>query len=460
MISRLTHTRPAFGRGILIALLLALLPVTNAFGQDDRVAELEARVAELEALVQQLVAVNDRPRSAAPAATPSADLEARAAAAAEQRVAELLAEEHAAQEEASRRHSTRIGGYVKADFLFSDFSGGPVASNSVGRDFYVPATVPVGENGESYTDFHAKETRIHLTSEHHLDSGDYVKAYIELDFLVGDQGDERISNSYNPRMRHAFVQWNKWLFGQTWNTIFNVGALPDLLDFVGPADSTVFGRQVMVRYTNGPWQLAIENPESTITPFGGGARITADDSRVPDVVARYNFSGAWGQWSIAGLLRELRIEDEARGIDSSAVSYGISLAGRYNVGERDDLRWMISAGRGFGRYVGLNIVNGAVLDADGDLEPIDTLSGFVSYRHFWNDRLRSSVVLSYFDASNDTALTGLGVTRKAQSLHANLVWSPIPKLDLGVEYIFADRELESGADGQLDRFLFSAKYAY
>ncbi len=464
-----TQTNPAapgfscrrLGRQLVLALALAAVLTGPAVAQDDRVAELETRVAELEALVRQLVDSGAAAPAPAPETAPNAAaIDARAAAVAERKVEEMLAQEQAAEEEKARRHSLKIGGYVKTDVIYSDFSGGSVPGNSVGRDFYVPATVPVGGVGESYLDFHAKETRIHLTSEHNLESGDYVKAYIEMDFLVGDQGDERISNSYNPRLRHAYVQWNKWLFGQTWNTIFNVGALPDLLDFVGPSDSTVFGRQAMVRYTHGPWQISAENPETTITPFGGGPRITANDSRFPDLVARYNFSGDWGQWSIAGILRELRYENPAQGIDSTTESYGISVAGRFNIGERDDLRWMISGGKGLGRYVGLNIVNGAVLDENGELQTIDTLSGFVSYRHFWTDALRSSVVLSYFDADNDTALTGLGVTSKAQSFHANLVWSPLPKLDLGVEYIFANREIESGEDGDLNRFQFSAKYAY
>jgi hypothetical protein len=327
----------------------------------------------------------------------------------------------------------------------------------------VPSTVPVareGTEGESYTDFHAKETRIYLSSEHNLDSGDYIKAYVELDFMVGDNGDERISNSYQPRMRHAYVQWNNWLFGQTWNTIFNVGALPDLLDFVGPSESTVFGRQVMVRYTRGPWQISAENPDTTVTPFGGGARIDANDNKIPDLVARYNFSGDWGQWSIAGILRELAYENQEEGIDSDEVGYGLSVAGKFNIGDKDDLRWMVTGGSGLGRYVGLNIINGAVLDENGDLEAIDTLSAFVAYRHFWNDRLRSSLALGWFQADNDTELTGLNVTKNAQSLHANIIWSPVPKLDLGVEYILANREEESGADGDLNRFQFSAKYAY
>lgn len=452
-------------RQLVLSLALAVVLCAPAMAQeDDRVAELEARVAELEALVRQLVESGAAPPPAPAAPTASAggqaSVEARAAAAAEQKVEEMLAAEQAMQEEKAKRHNLKIGGYVKADFMYSDFGGGPVAGTSVGRDFYVPITVPVGGVGQSYTDFHAQESRIFLDYRSNTERGDTLRAYVELDFLVGDNGDERISNSYQPRMRHAFLQWNKWLFGQTWNTIFNVGALPDLLDFVGPSESTVFGRQAMVRYTHGPWQLAVENPETTITPFGGGARIDADDNKIPDLVARYNFSGDWGQWSIAGIVRELAYENNAEGFDTTEMGYGVSVAGKFNVGERDDLRWMVSGGKGLGRYVGLNIVNGAVLDENGELEAVETLSAFLAYRHFWTDTLRSSAALGWFTADNPTELTGLNVTKEAQSFHANLIWTPVPKLDLGVEYIFANREIESGADGDLNRFQFSAKYAY
>ncbi|MEE8339884.1 MAG: hypothetical protein V3R56_07045 [Xanthomonadales bacterium] len=52
------------------------------------------------------------------------------------------------------------------------------------------------------------------------------------------------------------------------------------------------------------------------------------------------------------------------------------------------------------------------------------------------------------------------VTRNASSLHLNLIYSPQPKLDFGIEFIYANREIESGTDGDLKRLQFSAKYAY
>ena len=52
------------------------------------------------------------------------------------------------------------------------------------------------------------------------------------------------------------------------------------------------------------------------------------------------------------------------------------------------------------------------------------------------------------------------MTKKAQSMHVNLIYSPVPKMDFGIEFLYADREVESGVDGDLTRLQFSAKYAY
>jgi len=441
----------------------------NAFADGDRVAELEARIIELEALVGQLLKQGNQP---APAPGPSAaEVEVMAEEVAALKVVELMAEHEALEAEKVHKHSYKFGGYVKLDAMYSDFSGGSVASGNIGRDFYIPGTVPVGVEGESYTDFHAKESRINFKTSHNLDNGAKITTMLEMDFLATNDGNERVSNSYAPRIRHAFFTYNKWLFGQTWMTFFNVGALPENLDFVGPAESTIFGRQAMIRYTSGNWQFAAENPETTITPYEGKlcdaegkncvTRIVADDNAMPDLVARYNMKGSnGGSFTVAAIGRELAYKNNAAGINSSETGYGVSVSGKWMVFGKDDIRWMASAGKGMGRYMGLNTANAAVLDENGDLEAIDSWGMFGSYRHFWNDKWRSNLTLGYLSVDNDTALTGTGVTTEASSVHVNLIYSPVPKMDFGIEYMHANREIESGLDGDLDRIQFSAKYAY
>jgi len=216
----------------------------------------------------------------------------------------------------------------------------------------------------------------------------------------------------------------------------------------------------MIRYTSGPWQFAAENPETTITPYGGGGRIVADDNTFPDLVGRYNMKGDWGTFTVAGMVRQLRYENNAAAIKDSATGWGISLSGKFKIGEKDDFRWMASFGGGLGRYIGLNTANGAVLDADGNLNAIDSTGIFGSYRHFWGPKWRSNLTLGYLAVDNDIELTGSSVTKNAKSVHVNLIYSPQPKLDFGIEFMYADREVESGADGDMTRLQFSGKYAF
>ena len=102
----------------------------------------------------------------------------------------------------------------------------------------------------------------------------------------------------------------------------------------------------------------------------------------------------------------------------------------------------------------------AQIDGDGNLHAIDSTGVFGSYRHLWSDKWRSNFTIGYLTVDNDTDLTGMSVTKNATSYHINAIYSPLPKLDFGLEFMYADREIESGLDGNLSRFQFSAKYAF
>mgnify|MGYP003499962617 CR=1 FL=1 len=180
-----------------------------------RITELEARVAELEKLVHELLHDHGPPIDADA-------IEDKAERAAEARTTEILEAHHEEEDEMARRHSYKFGGYIKADALFSNFGDGSVAPDNAGRDFYLPASIPVGMDGDSYLDFHAKESRVNFASSHILEDDVRLGTFVEIDFLMSDTGDERISNSFQPRLRHAFLTYNEWLFGQTWMTFFNV----------------------------------------------------------------------------------------------------------------------------------------------------------------------------------------------------------------------------------------------
>ncbi|MEO0611930.1 MAG: DcaP family trimeric outer membrane transporter [Pseudomonadota bacterium] len=352
-------------------------------------------------------------------------------------------------------------GYVKLDTTISNFSGGDLPSSSLGRDFYIPGLIPVGGTGDGPDfDFNPRETRFIFAVDTNRGGHD-IGGLIELDFQVTSDGNERVSNSFTPRMRQAYITIDNWLLGQAWSTFQDVSALPDNLDFIGPTEGTVFIRQPMIRYTKGPFQIAIEQPETEVTGPNGGRLLPGDDV-APDVVARYNMKRDWGHFTLAGIGRALHVEENiVPGAESDTIfGFGVSASGKIKVGPRDDFRFMATYGEGIGRYVGVNIVNDVAVGLDGQLQTIPTYSGFASYRHFWTDRLRSNLTGGYFKADNPIALVGDTPTDEVYSAHVNLIYQLVNNLEVGIEYIYANRTLENGADGDLNRVQFSTKYSF
>ena len=353
--------------------------------------------------------------------------------------------------------TVKIGGYIKLDAMWSDFGDGS-PPNNIARDFYVPSLTPVGGTSENTVfDMHARQTRINFSTETKMGEHKF-KSFIELDFQVLEPpgADERISNSFSPRMRHAFLEYDNWLFGQTWTTFMNVGALPESVDFIGNTDGMIFVRQPQIRYTRGPWQFAVENPETRVTD--GAASVITDDNEWPDFVGRYNLKSGDLSLVLAGLLRQLTYNDGGT-IDDSEMGWGISVSGKLML-NKDDIRFGVNAGGGLGRYIGLNVANGAIVDNNDQLEAIDSLGLFASFRHHWNEKYRSNFIYSQIDIDNNVALSGGGATKKTWSARANLMFDWAKNLTLGGEVSLANRELENGQDGDLTRFQFMAMYKF
>lgn len=353
------------------------------------------------------------------------------------------------------------GGFVKLDALWSHYRDGEIADGSIGRDFYLPSTIPVGGTSEGVDfDSHIKQSRFILGTDTDLAGGGTVATRLELDLCGSSLGDERATNTYGVQVRHAYIQYKQWLIGQTWSNFMDAAALPESADFIGPTDGTVFVREPMLRYTVGNWSFSAENPETTITPFGGGARIASDDNNIPDFTAAYTWKLGNGYLRAAALLRQLKYETTgANPIDDSAEGAALSLTGKFNFGPHE-LRFAITGGEGLGRYVGVNFANDAVLTAAGRLEAISGWAAFAAWRQVWNDRVRSTLMVSTSEYDNDVNLTGGSVNQSSWSGAVNTFYSPLPKLDLGIELRFAGRELESGASGSMRRVHAVAKYSF
>ena len=420
----------ALAAGTALAFLCASGPV---LAQDSDVAALEARVAHLEALIEKLTSAEEK---AAPARAPAA----------------------APAEKSATGTTYKFGGYAKFDSMFSDYSDATPDGNALIRQFLYSPQIPIGDgtgSSDISADFQARESRINFRADTTTAGGDKVTAFFEMDFLTHGDGNEVVSNSYSPRLRHAFIKYNKWTFGQTWSTFMDVSVLPEALDFVGPVESTTFIRQAMIRYTSGNLELAAENPQTFVS---GGIR---DHSTVPDLIARYTFKLDGGSYvRLAGLLRSLKV-GPAGGSQADEMGFGVSASAKIKFDSGDDLRAMATFGDGVGRYIGLGFVLDGYIDATtSEIETAEALAWFVGYRHLWNSKWRSNIMYGSTSVDYNDDLQAASFNDTASSFHFNVIHNVLPKLDIGAEVMWGEREIVSGIDGDITRFMVSAKYAF
>lgn len=363
----------------------------------------------------------------------------------------------------------RFGGYIKVDAMASRFDSGTIPSGSIGRDFYIPGLTPVGgDTSNTVTDFHARESRFYFGTSHTLDNGETISGYFEFDFLGTASGDKRITNSYAPRVRHAFIDYRNWRVGQFWSNFQETAIIPEAPDFVGVADGIVFNRQPQVRYTfdNG-LSVSVEAPETTVTPnMGGTGRITTGDTAMPDLTARWGTQMDNLYVSIAGIYRRLELRNynaavvnENRTINDTENAFGASLAMKWDIGPHD-IRASVVHGTGLGRYVGINVTNGAVITDDFNLDAIDVTGYSFAYRHVWSDQWRTNLIFSRSDIGNAEEFTGVFANDSTQRVAVNMMYQVNERLVVGGELSRANRELINGMDGNMDRLQFSAMYSF
>lgn len=420
-------------------------------------AEMEARLAQLEAVISQLQGELQEMREIAD------DMPVLLQAQADRLVPEDKGSQTTPKSDGFTLGDTtfKIGGFVDLDTHVTHLSDGSIGSSSIARDFYIPSVTPVG-SGESttVTDLTAQASRLSFSAERG-DGENKAQGFLEMDFLGSLQGNERVSNSYALRLRRAFLDYKGFRVGQEWSTFQNTSAIPESASFLVLSDGMSFVRQPMIRYTNGNLQVALESGNATITPSTGSGRIEADSNLIPDVIARYNLSGNYGNISLAAIGRQLRLETGA--MDEATFGFGVSASGRIKLGEKDDIRFNAIAGEGMGRYVGLNALNGAALNpATGELEAIPSYGGLIAWRHPFGETSRFNVGYSALLADNPDFLITLNpaTTKSVQSAYTAFLWDVGPKVTMGVEGMWGIKTLENDTSGSIQRFTFSTKYGF
>lgn len=268
------------------------------------------------------------------------------------------------------------------------------------------------------------------------------------------------TNSYKPRLRHAYVNLGGWTFGQTWSTFMDLDTLPETLDFNG-LPAAPFVRQPMVRYAHpmkdvGTLSVALENPVSLVTE--GQTPLASNFDKRPDIVLRFDKAHDWGQWNARMLSTEYRLND-GNGLHMNKSGWGWAVGGMLKTVGDDFLTLQYTNGKGLGRY-NISFTEAAV--RDGNQIVLEEGQGVVlGYQRKFSTEWRSNVGYAW-QRNKDTLrpLLGNGYNHQLQQLHLNTIYTPYKNLDLGIEYLWGQRETFGGDKGTLSRLMGSAKYAF
>ncbi len=458
--------------------LLALTPV-GAMAQSSKQTEMEARLKALEESVGALRAELDAER-ARNAELKQNQQQTEQKVQAIQTAAATPPPPPPAPADGFKVGGTtvKLNGFIKTNAMFSRWDDGDVAGNTLGRDFYLPQSIPVGGVRESTDfDFSGKQTRVWLTTSTPIGKHK-LGGHIEFDFqtAAGTQGSERTTNGYNLALRRGFITFDNLLAGQEWSNFQYTGALPESTDFVGVTEGTVFVRQPQVRYTkklgeNAALLFSVENPETATATPTSAALTEQDDDRIPDFTARLLLKPSFGELSLAGVVRQLSVDNGT--LSARGTGWGISGAGKVPFGpdKRHNVSFMATYGSGIGRYVGLNFAPDAIVYVPTggglDLAKVKTFAGFAAARIGLTPNLRTNLMYSMQNVDYPTAYRPVGANESAWSAAANIFWSPVKGFDIGAEYRHGVREiwvlsggLPTTASGQLDRVEFAFKYSF
>jgi hypothetical protein len=213
--------------------------------------------------------------------------------------------------------------------------------------------------------------------------------------------------------------------------------------------------------------VSMESPSGDFTAASNSKDNHLD--KAPDVAIRYTINPSWGHFAVAGLGRYLSNDAGVPNQHASKLVYGVLAGVGVKTFGKDQLLFQTVEGDGVGRYLEQGLGNSVVLNNNNTIKPINVWGGVVGYTHYWTDMVRSTAAYGYGHFGTPVGDSALPI-KEMQSVHANLIWSPIASTDVGIEYIYGSVSLSSpqtdsatgtqASSGAASRIQGSVKYSF
>ncbi|MEX5439911.1 DcaP family trimeric outer membrane transporter [Acinetobacter indicus] len=253
-----------------------------------------------------------------------------------------------------------------------------------------------------------------------------VKGKIEVDFLGG-------SNFDNLRIRHAYLNYGNWLIGQTWSNFAVPDYMPETVDALAYAGGAV-KRTPQVRY------IAKFSPQTNLVVAAEDPKDNSITQRLPALTARLNHQFADNMSvSARAMGHEKRINSDEE------MAWGVGLGAKYDVTPSTTLKADYYHVKGDSSFV--SFANTGTIQGANGLEQSEFDSITVGLTQKFNEKLRGTVGYGYMSFDQDAdylaatpADKRTGVNKDLWQAWANVFYSPIKPVSLGLEYVYGERE--------------------
>ncbi|MCX7419137.1 MAG: hypothetical protein NT013_06320 [Planctomycetia bacterium] len=154
---------------------------------------------------------------------------------------------------------------------------------------------------------------------------------------------------------------------------------------------------------------------------------------LPDFIGRLRLQRESVQFPLAAFVNKASFIPTV-GTNSDATAWGLSMSSSLQVAESDKLIVQAAFGHGIQRFRGFQSYT---LDASGSLIAVPALACYFGYEHAWSPNLKS--VLAYSRATIDNPAAAPTSAKSTSYLAANILWTPVERVRLGLEYLHGVR---------------------
>ena len=428
------NKKPFIAQSLALSVAALMMTTTHAATKEQQeLAQLRAEVAELKALMQQQQQVQQQ--------------QAVQIQQVKTQPAPVKAESPLSSFKSKSGADINLYGFVRGDANYiiegADDDFNKVASSDGQTKDKLRAT--------------AKTTRLGLDFNTNVGGDNKLGGKVEVDFAGTNEA---------LRIRHAYLTYNSWLFGQTTSNFLSNHA-PEMIDFgtnVGGGTTRI--PQVRYGFNLAPATklfLAAEEGNSSATQWNAtDSKNVASDVKysLPVLTAKLTqgFADGKANASVRGLVEQYKSEESG----DDKTGWGIAAGVNYQVIDPLKLSADVSYVQGNSNYLYGSNTAFYVDPANGNIEQNEAFGVQVGGTYKFNEKLRSTLAYGALFADDSTDYATLNPTANEEVYQAwiNFIYSPVKPLDLGVEYINGKRDTFAGNSYKDNRVGLMAKYSF